>query len=353
MAWQDRPYYRDRPSGTNPLMWILSGSVPLFTAFGIRVRAHASLLLYAVLILLLGLGQGFAWQDRVQNVSILFAIVLLHEFGHCFAARWVGGSADDILMHPLGGFAYAMPPRRPLPTFITVAAGPAVNLVICLICGSILWFISGWLPWNPFYFTPPHRGAFNWLDLWRYTYWIYEISLMLLIFNLLPIYPLDGGQILQTMLWPKFGYYKSTIYSCVVGMVGAILGAMIALATLNIFLGFLALMGFLYCMNYRRQLIAMGPEEYADSTDYSAAYEQSTHSDHVRRRRRRFNPRVARKLRKLAQQAEREQRQIDEILAKVSAHGMNSLTWFERRALHKATEKQRKRDEDMELLRGR
>src|SRR5688572_26946288 len=118
MAWQDRPYYRDRdPSAGNPLMWLLTGSVPLFTVFGIRVRAHASMVLYAVLVLIFGLGPGYAWQDRVQNVTLLFAIVLLHEFGHCFAARWVGGEANDILMHPLGGLAMASPPRRPLPTF--------------------------------------------------------------------------------------------------------------------------------------------------------------------------------------------------------------------------------------------
>src|SRR5258708_6517885 len=107
MAWQDRHYYRDRGAQAwNPLIWLLSGSVPLFTAFGIRVRAHASLILTVALVLLFGLGQGFTWQDRVQSMSILFVIILLHEFGHCFAARWVGGDAEEILMHPLGGLAF-------------------------------------------------------------------------------------------------------------------------------------------------------------------------------------------------------------------------------------------------------
>src|SRR3954454_21362124 len=103
MAYQDRPYYRDQSGSATPLRWLLSGSVPLFTAFGIRVRAHASMFVYAVMILLLGLGSGFSWQDRVQSVTLLFVIVLLHEFGHCFAARWVGGTANDIVMHPVGG----------------------------------------------------------------------------------------------------------------------------------------------------------------------------------------------------------------------------------------------------------
>src|SRR3954471_8781383 len=81
MGWEDRPYYREgRGAGNNPLLWLLYGSVHLFTAFGIRVRAHASLIIVCVLILLLGLGFGNTIADRVQQVTGLFAVVLLHEF---------------------------------------------------------------------------------------------------------------------------------------------------------------------------------------------------------------------------------------------------------------------------------
>src|SRR5260221_14621489 len=140
MGWQDRSYYRDSGRGSsNPLLWLMTGSVPLFTAFGIRVRAHASLLVLVVLELLFGLGQGFTWQDRVQSMGALFGIILLHEFGHCFAARSGGGQADDILMWPLGGLSMAHAPRRPWPTFVTVAGGPLVNVLICLVCGLILY----------------------------------------------------------------------------------------------------------------------------------------------------------------------------------------------------------------------
>ncbi|MBC8107664.1 MAG: M50 family metallopeptidase [Anaerolineae bacterium] len=342
MAWQDRPYYRDRnPSAGNPLMWLLTGSLPLFTAFGIRVRAHASMVVYTILVLVFGLGPGWTWQDRVQNVSILFLIVLLHEFGHCFAARWVGGEANDILMHPLGGLAMASPPRRPLPTFITVAGGPAVNVLICLICGVILWMLSGWVPWNPFGLTKPIRNFEGWLDVWRYLYWIYQISWSLLCFNLLPIFPLDGGQMLQTILWPRFGYYKSMLFSCNAGMVCAVLGAMIALATGSIGLAILAMFGFMYCLQLKRNLIAVGPEEYADTIDYSAAYEINPTKP------RRASKRKVKRAAKLAREAVNEQRAIDAILAKVSAHGMQSLSWSEKRTLKKATEHQRQRDVEL------
>src|SRR3954469_15389972 len=155
MGWEDRPYYREgRGTGNNPLLWLFYGSVPLFTAFGIRVRAHASLLIVCVLILVLGSGFGFGngMADRVQLVTGLFAVVLLHEFGHCFAARWTGGSADEIVMTPLGGLAMTMARRRPWPTFVTVAGGPLVNVLICLVCGLILYLTIGIWPLGPWQF---------------------------------------------------------------------------------------------------------------------------------------------------------------------------------------------------------
>ncbi len=343
MAWQDRPYYRESGGTTsNPFMWLLTGSVPLFTAFGIRVRAHASLVLYVALVLLLGLGQGFTWQDRVQSMSILFVTVLLHEFGHCFTARWVGGEADDILMHPLGGLAMAQPPRRPLPTFLTILGGPAVNFVICSICGALLWWFGWHLSWNPFHFQPTQSSVESWFNAQRWVWWIYQINLMILGFNLLPIFPLDGGQMVQTILWPWVGYYKSMNFSLITGMAAAGVGGMIAIAGRNFNLAILAAFGFLTCFSYRRQLIAIGPEEYSDETDYSAAYEPATP------KRKPLGAWRARRSRnramKEARQERQEQQHIDAILAKISAHGKASLNGSEKRALKKATEHKRRRD---------
>lgn len=347
MAWQDRPYYRERGgSSTNPFMWLMTGSVPLFNVFGIHVRAHASLILTIAVVLIFGLGRGFTLADRVQSMTVLFAIVLLHEFGHCFAARWVGGEANEIVMHPLGGLAMAHPPRRPLPTFITVAGGPMVNVIICLVCGGLLWGLYGWLPWNPFRFQPL-EFAHGWLNVWSYTYWVYQISWSLLIFNLLPIFPLDGGQMLQAILWPKFGYYKSMMFSCVTGMVGAVLGGMIALATGNIGLAVLALMGFITCYQMRQQLLAAGPWGFEDEFSYAASFQPEKKG-----RGKHLSKRAMRKLKKLARKQEVEQKKIDDILAKVSAHGMHSLNWFEKRLLKRATARQREVEVEM-MGRGR
>lgn len=343
MGYQDRHYYRDGGrGGFNPLEWLFSGSVPLFTVFGIRVRAHASLVVLIVLVHLFGLGAGFTWQDSMQSMSMLFAIILLHEFGHCFAARWMGGSADQIIMSPIGGLAMAHPPPRWWPTFVTVAAGPAVNVVICIICGAILWLTFGWLPWDPTTFTP--IGAFeSWIDVARWSMWIYQVSYMLLMFNLLPIFPLDGGQMLQAILWRWIGYYKSMMFACTTGLVGGVIIGLLGLATGRLLLTFIGISGFMNCLQMRRALQAAGPYELEDQVDYSAAYEVPK-----ARRRSRW---AAKRAMKLAKAERDEQERIDQILAKVSAQGMHSLTWFERRALRKATEHQRERDAEMSNLR--
>jgi Zn-dependent protease len=343
MGWQDRSYYRDSSQGAgNPLMWLWSGSVPLFTAFGIRVQAHAMLVIYVALVLVFGLGQGFYWQDRLLNVGVLFAIVLLHEFGHCFAARRVHGEANEIVMHPLGGLALATPPRRPWPTFVTVAGGPAVNVVICALCGTLLYFSLGWLPWNPIH--NPSPGAWQgWLDVSRYAYWIYQISWMLLVFNMLPIFPLDGGQMLQSALWPKFGYFRSMNFAFVTGMIGCGVGAAIGLATANPML--VLLFGLLFVGNLqgRRQLLAAGPYEFADEDgiDYSASL---FNPEPEAPKHKKLNKRLIRKAQKREEEELAEQERVDRILAKVSAQGMHNLTWWEKRTLRKATERQRKRD---------
>jgi len=342
MGYSDRSYYRDSGRGNgNPLMWFVSGSVPLFTAWGIRVQAHAMLVLYVVLVLLFGLGQGFTWQDRLLNVSLLFGIVLLHEFGHCFAARWVGGEADEIVMHPLGGLALAQPPRRPLPTFITVAAGPAVNVLICLISGAVLYATVGWLPWNPLMGQSP-AGWLGLSTLVHISFWIYAISWMLLLFNLLPIFPLDGGQMVQSILWPKMGYYRSMLVALTTGIVGSGIGVAFGLATGSYMLALLFVLLLMGNINGRRQLKAAGPYAFAeDEVDYSASlFAHARHAKH-----RKLSKRRIRRAQKREAAERDEQDRVDAILAKVSAHGMASLTYFEKRALHKATERQRKRDE--------
>ena len=100
------------------------------TVAGIRIRIHWGLLLFWLFQLdriLRAEAQLWIW---FMFIGLSFFCILLHEFGHCFAARAVGGSADDILMWPLGGLAYCSVPRRWGARFFVSAAGPLVTLLL-------------------------------------------------------------------------------------------------------------------------------------------------------------------------------------------------------------------------------
>jgi len=146
----------------------------------------------------------------VLEYLTLFLIVLLHEFGHAFACRQVGGTAEEIMLWPLGGVAYVNPPQRPGAMLWSLAAGPLVNVALLppLIGGSFVAHLAGWAHTMP--------NAAVWIDSVLY------IDVALLVFNLLPIFPLDGGQILRSLLWFFLGRARSLAVTTVLGFVGAI-----------------------------------------------------------------------------------------------------------------------------------
>jgi Zn-dependent protease len=303
------------------------------------------MILFAVLILILPSSVG-GFSNSITLNLVLFSVVLLHEFGHCFASRWVGGDPREIILTPIGGLAMADAPHRPGATFITVLGGPAVNVLICLVAGIALALMGmSVLPWNLFNLQQgmvPHAG---WL---AYGLWfVFTVSWALLLFNLWPIFPLDGGQLLQAALWWKIGYYKATLFACVTGMIGAVIMAMVGLAGRELLLLFIAICGFITCYQIRRELKAQGPWAFEDEeTDYSAslAYnEPRTHEE----RHKHLSRRAIRRTRRLLEKEQAERERLDMILAKVSAQGMRSLNWIERRTLRKTTE--RRRQQDVEL----
>jgi Zn-dependent protease len=133
---------------------------------------------------------------------------MLHEFGHALACRQVGGTANRIVLWPLGGVAYVNPPQRPGATLWSIAAGPLVNVAFLAILSllGVLNRTTGWADAIP--------NAHPFLR----TLWI--INLGVLVFNLLPIYPLDGGQILRSLLWFVVGRARSLMAATVIGFMG-------------------------------------------------------------------------------------------------------------------------------------
>ncbi len=300
MGWQNRDYSRSRYESENfgqKLFRLLTGSYSLGTWFGVHVRVHATLILLIATNLLFSNARGaMGMKDALTSSAILFGIVLLHEFGHCFAARHVGGDAEEILLWPLGGLAFIRTPQRPWPSFVGTAGGPLVNVVICAITGFGLLAISGFhgsLSFNPLLAfgnsemisnDRMYEAVFN-STLGYYLFWIYSVSFSLLVFNLLPIFPLDGGRLLQTMLWPRFGFYESMNFACITGMIAAGIMGFVGLISLQFFLVFLAVAGFMTCQQTRMNLSAQAEEAWSDSGGFGSGYRAPKIKKHKRNRR--------------------------------------------------------------------
>jgi Zn-dependent protease len=207
-----------------------TGSLRLLRFAGINVYVHWSWLVVAAIEIKSRSGSFSSLFWNVLEYLTLFAVVLLHEFGHALACRQVGGQADEIVLWPLGGVAYVTPPARPGPTLWSIAAGPLVNLILLAATVGLLALL-------------PASDSDGLVFLRAFA----AINLGLLVFNLLPIYPLDGGQILRALLWFVLGRAKSLMTAAGVGLV-AVLGLLAVAAKWgSLWLGLLGLFALLSC----------------------------------------------------------------------------------------------------------
>jgi Zn-dependent protease len=189
--------------------FLRKGSIHLFRFAGIDLYLHWSWFLLALFAVSYR-ERGFSsigW--NVLDYAALFAIVAMHEYGHALACRQVGGTPDQIVLWPLGGVAYVNPPQRPGATLWSIAAGPLVNVALApVLFGALLLSYSlGWAATMP--------------AIYGFMRTVNEINAGLFIFNMLPIYPLDGGQILRSLLWFGVGRARSLQWAVWIGFVGA------------------------------------------------------------------------------------------------------------------------------------
>ena len=188
------------------------GSFHLFRIFAIDVYLHWSWFLIAAIELSERKGEYHSLLWNLGEYVALFLIVLIHEFGHALACRSVGGFADQIILWPLGGVAYVAPPQRAGATLWTIFAGPLVNIVLA----PILWFLPLFLVLIGLGEHSVNQDLFSFIDS------ISWINLVLLFFNILPIYPLDGGQILRSLLWFPLGRARSLMVASILGIIGIV-----------------------------------------------------------------------------------------------------------------------------------
>ena len=159
----------------------------------------------------------------------------MHEFGHALACRQVGGKAEQIVLWPLGGVAYVAPPARPGATLWSIAAGPLVNLVLAPVL-TVLFLVAR---------QTSLPDSFP--DAYLFLRALCFINYVLLFFNLLPIYPLDGGQILRSLLWFVMGRARSLMVTAVVGFIGVAVLIALALFAQQFWLGVISVFILLNC----------------------------------------------------------------------------------------------------------
>jgi Zn-dependent protease len=187
-----------------------NGSIRLGRIAGVDIFLHWFWFIAAIYEIQIGSRRYSSVAWAIAEYLGLFLIVLTHEFGHAMACRQVGGTANRIMLWPLGGVAYVDPPQRPGAMLWSICAGPLVNVALFPIFFGA-WVMGRSLGWAA---TMP--------DALTFAFDLMFIDGLLFAFNMLPIYPLDGGKILWSLLWFPLGKAKSLMVSVVVGVIGIV-----------------------------------------------------------------------------------------------------------------------------------
>ena len=365
-----------------------SWSIPLGRISNISIRAHLLLIFFSLAMILRAAkpetGPAYAWDAFLLQI-ILWTSILLHELGHCYAARHVGGDADEVLLWPLGGLAMTQVPNHPRAHFITTLGGPLVNFLLCLGAWAGLtvfglfppfyipylndWYAiyifdigkevritsSGLYSW--FLGSAIHGTDLTWLQVFLAR--LFYVNWALFWFNVLLVgFPLDGGRLLQSYLWARVGFHRATRIACYAGYtVAAILGLGVFLLMTkdNYANGFLlaGLALFIY-MSCRQHLMMLEMEGWAEDglygdfsqgyTSYERGQPQQTKPKKPSFWKRWKQERAER--RRLRDEAERqaEESRVDELLAKMhTGGGMQALSPEEQRFLKKVSAKFREK----------
>lgn len=183
---------------------------------GIDVYLHTTFLLFLVWIAAMHWISGDGFDSMLLGllfILALFGSVLLHEYGHALTARKFGIGTRDITLLPIGGISrIERVPDTPSQELAVALAGPAVNLVIALTLFGILFATGNWAPLDELAFV--HGSLIQRVLL---------ANISLLLFNLLPAFPMDGGRALRALLAFGMNYGRATKAAAAVAQVFAVL----------------------------------------------------------------------------------------------------------------------------------
>ncbi|MFO0798831.1 MAG: M50 family metallopeptidase [Gemmataceae bacterium] len=244
------------------------GSLRLGKFFGIDTYVHGTFWLLPLFVLVGGVAGGdlSAAAGEVLFLFALFGCVALHEVGHALAARYYGVRTRDITLYPMGGVAsLERIPEKPGQEVVIALAGPAVNLAIA---GGIFAGLLG----GAVAFPGAFDASLDPLD--GFVVNLMKANVWLLLFNLIPAFPMDGGRVLRAVLATGMTRLDATRAAVGVGSVLAVVGGVYGLLVGHFMLTFVAVVVFL-----------LGHAELAAVTAQGSRrrwYEPEADSDRVR-----------------------------------------------------------------------
>ncbi|GIW96077.1 MAG: protease [Pirellulaceae bacterium] len=214
----------------------MSGSIRIGTIAGIGIFVHWTFWVFFIFLAFTFWGRSAdPWQaiEALLFILAVFGCVVLHELGHALAARQFGVETRDITLLPIGGVArLERIPEEPLQELWIAAAGPLVNVAIA----AVLYFVQ-----------PKAAGQLAAEGLLApESFWnsLMRVNIFLVLFNLLPAFPMDGGRILRAALAMRMSHWRATEVAASVGKVMAVLFALAGLFG-NFMLLFIALFVYL------------------------------------------------------------------------------------------------------------
>jgi Zn-dependent protease/predicted transcriptional regulator len=208
-------------------------SLKLGRLWGIDVFLHFTFLLFLAWIgwaTWIGAGASAA-VEMVLLIVALFTCVLLHEYGHALTARKFGIGTEDITLLPIGGVArLERMPSNPRQELLVAVAGPAVNVVIAAVLLIIMLLRGDRIPTN---MTSLNEGGALGVLL--------AVNVVMILFNMLPAFPMDGGRVLRAVLAMRMPYAKATRAAATVGQGMAILFVIYGMLDGRVMLLFIAI----------------------------------------------------------------------------------------------------------------
>lgn len=331
------------------LLALLMRTFAVGTFFRVHVRMYWTA---AVLMPLLFLKwvPAATFGERLLYAAIeffgLFTIVWTHEMGHILAGERHGIRTDLITLSPLGGVAHmGAPAKSPREEILVSLAGPAVHLLWLAVVAPLYWLlperlvdVDGWLL-CPVQFT-----------LW----YLVTVNTTMLVFNLLPFFPLDGGRVLRAVMALRMHANKATMVATSIGIGGAIVFGVLSLvqpglvSSLGLWMAFSCLTA---CLNerrvaqhaliyeqYRRDPWEVDGDAWKLGGDPRAAADERRPGWFTRWRRELAAKRQAAAAAEAAQLA----RDVDAALERVHQVGLGGLTERERQVLQRAAKQQRR-----------